>query len=60
MNKPERKKIERAAHAIRFLVPLDECGKWTEKGLQEVKFPRDFTPSERKMIRLIARTVLQT
>ena len=57
---PSRAQIERAAKAIKFLVPVDgslSMG-WTEKGLREVKWPRDFSPAERKMIRNIARVAL--
>lgn len=60
-----QRKIEKAAEAIKFLVPLNghdpNCGKeigWTEKGLQTVKWPRDFTKQERKLIRTIAKTAL--
>ena len=62
-----RRQIERAANAIKFLVPLDGSVEtqaralktWTPKGLNEMRWPRDYGPEERRLIRLIAKTVLE-
>ncbi len=55
-----KKQIEAAAQAIKFLVPPDggRGGTWTAKGLAETKWPKDFMPSERKLIRAIAKAAL--
>lgn len=61
-----KKRIEAAAKAIRFLVPLDggcemrkgNHASWTPKGLAEVRWPKHFGKQERKLIRAIARAVL--
>lgn len=67
MKRPTRQQIERAANAIKFMVPLycdkidikgDALASWTTKGLTDVKWPKSFGPNERKLIRLIARTIL--
>jgi hypothetical protein len=57
-------RIERAAKAIKCMVdltnpiPRTPTGYWTEKGLREVRWPRDFSPDERRHIRAIARAAL--
>ena len=53
-----KNQIETAAKAIKFLVPVDGCGAWTEKGIATTKWPKDFTAKERKLIRHIAKTAL--
>lgn len=68
MTTADRKKIERAADAIKFLVPLDgsvatqerALTTWTQKGLDEMKWPKDYGSQEQKLIRLIVKTVLET
>lgn len=61
---PSRKQVEKAAKAIRFMIdlswipPRTPTGYWTEKGLREVKWPRDFSLQERRQIRAIARAAL--
>lgn len=66
---PSRKRVDMAAKAIRFLVPINgelpdfrgnALSSWTPKGLKEVKWPKDFGAGERKLIRHIARVVLTT
>jgi hypothetical protein len=65
--KPAKKDVERVANAIKFMVPLcggdavlhgDHVGNWTIKGLLTVKWPKNFSRDERKVIRLIARTAI--
>ena len=67
--RPTKAQIERAADAIKFLIPLDRVGpstsvknvalsNWTPKGLATVKWPEDFSASERRVIRAIARIAL--
>jgi hypothetical protein len=64
MKKPTRKQIEKAANAIRLLVPtncrLNELGVvgWTAKGVAEIEWPTSFTKEERAVIRKIAKTAL--
>ena len=35
-------------------------GCWTDKGVREVKWPKDFTKEERKLIRAIAKVALES
>ncbi len=67
--KASKKQIEAAAKAIRFFVPLDGSEDairfsahglicWTDKGLAEMKWPKEFSGGERKLIREIARRAL--
>ncbi len=60
MKQPTKAQIERAANAIKFMVPLNGYCGWTEKGLRQTKWPKHFAASERKIIRRIARTILET
>ena len=56
--KISRRRIEAAARAIRFLVPVDGCSSWTEYGKAVTKWPRDFSKAERRIIRLVAKAAL--
>jgi len=68
MRRATKKRIERVADAIKFLVPLDggphtvngnALSAWTPKGLAEVKWPKSFGKNERKIIRAIAKTAIE-
>lgn len=64
--------IERAADAIKFMVDLSHVGVerlgapcelmnpggWTDKGLRETRWPKDFSAVERRYIRRIVKEVL--
>jgi len=41
-------------------VNVDGSTGWTEKGLRRVKWPKDFAPNERSLIRAIAKTALES
>lgn len=65
---PTKRQIEKAANAIKFLVPINSGGtlkikndaltEWTPKGLKGVKWPKGFSAIERKLLRLIAKKAL--
>jgi hypothetical protein len=61
-----KSQVERAANAIKFLVPLNGHdpnatglqGNWTAHGVAVMKWPKNFTANERKLLRKIVRTVI--